>query len=168
MPAYSFQQRFVPALLAGLEPGPWVPGMKRMTIRAPRKRAPRLGALVHLFAGMRTRDCRKLGAAPSVIVLRVAIGWGAEGFTVGPTRKSWVAAPVRRAELPSVLTDLWIKGQLHGEQLHALAQADGFADAAEMEAFFGRHLSVDRPDQCWAEFDLIAWAPAGGSHADPR
>ena len=34
MVAYSFKQRFVEPIRRGLEPGPWVPGMKRQTVRA--------------------------------------------------------------------------------------------------------------------------------------
>jgi hypothetical protein len=31
--AYKFADPFVPAVIAGLQPGPWAPGMKRQTIR---------------------------------------------------------------------------------------------------------------------------------------
>jgi len=52
MPAYSFNERFVPMV---------VDGSKRQTIRAFRLRqVPRIGQKAHLFFGMRTKNCRKL------------------------------------------------------------------------------------------------------------
>lgn len=51
MVAYSFQPRFIEPIRAGL---------KRQTIRAHRKRHARPGEAIQLYAGMRTRHCRKI------------------------------------------------------------------------------------------------------------
>lgn len=51
MPAYSFQQRFVPMVLEG---------SKRHTIRKRRKYAPKKGDNLQLYYGMRTKWCKKL------------------------------------------------------------------------------------------------------------
>lgn len=63
MVAYSFNKRFADRIVAGLEPGPLLPGMKRQTIRAPRKRHARPGEELQLYVGMRTLSCRLLGRA---------------------------------------------------------------------------------------------------------
>lgn len=51
MPAYSFQQRFVPMVKEGT---------KKQTIRTFRKSPPRIGQKAHLYTGMRTKNCQKL------------------------------------------------------------------------------------------------------------
>ena len=53
MPAYNFQPVFAAAVEAG-----W----KVQTIRAKRKNRPRVGQMAHCFTGLRTRQCRRLGA----------------------------------------------------------------------------------------------------------
>lgn len=60
MVAYSFNGRFVPAILAG---------RKRQTIRGHRKRHARPGEEMQLFTGMRTRSC-KLLARPICAAVR--------------------------------------------------------------------------------------------------
>ncbi len=60
MVAYSFQKLFAPAIESGV---------KRQTVRAPRKRHARVGELLQLYCGMRTRSCRKL--IPDPICSRV-------------------------------------------------------------------------------------------------
>ncbi len=51
MVAYSFDRRFVPAIVSGA---------KRQTIRAHRARHARPGETLQLYTGMRTRQCRKI------------------------------------------------------------------------------------------------------------
>lgn len=51
MVAYSFAPQFAEAVALG---------NKRQTVRAHRRRHARLGEAVQLYAGMRTRQCRKL------------------------------------------------------------------------------------------------------------
>ncbi len=57
MPAYSFQERFIPSIKDG---------SKTHTIRAPRKGRSRhamAGDELYLYYGMRTKWCRKIGEA---------------------------------------------------------------------------------------------------------
>lgn len=69
MPAFNFQQRFVPGVENGLARIAHAPPVhrdvrqKRQTIRARRKdgRDPKPGDTLKLFTGMRTKQCVKLG-----------------------------------------------------------------------------------------------------------
>lgn len=54
MTSYSFDRRFVPAILAGT---------KAQTIRSPRKNQVKAGGTVHIFTGLRTKHTRRIGAA---------------------------------------------------------------------------------------------------------
>lgn len=54
MPAYNFQAQFVPMILAGT---------KRHTIRRRRKQPTRVGDILWLFTGLRTKECRLLVGA---------------------------------------------------------------------------------------------------------
>jgi hypothetical protein len=158
MPAYSFQKRFVPALLAGLEPGPWVPGMKRQTIRRQRKQRPQVDTRVVLYTGMRTRHCRKLGEGLLNVTFELLIGWREGRFAVAP-----VFDLRRHADLfGRILRPLVLATQdrpLTGPTLDDFACADGFADAADMEAFWSASRNPDQPDDCCEIFDLITWRP---------
>jgi hypothetical protein len=51
MPAYSFNERFVPMVLDGT---------KRQTIRARRKNPAKVGDTLYLLSGLRTRNCKRL------------------------------------------------------------------------------------------------------------
>lgn len=71
MVAYSYKARFVEPIRLGLEPGPWIPGMKRQTIRADRKRHARPGEEIQHYRGMRTRQCFLIGRAICEAVRRI-------------------------------------------------------------------------------------------------
>jgi hypothetical protein len=67
MPAYSFQERFIPFLLDG---------SKDHTVRAERtgrSRHARPGDRIYLYYGMRTKWCRKIGEAICSAVRRIRI-----------------------------------------------------------------------------------------------
>jgi hypothetical protein len=166
MPAYNFKHRFVPQIIAGLEPGPWVPGMKRHTIRTPRKRQTRVGETIQLQTGPRFTPHR-IGSARIVAVIPIDVGFLGDEFVVGrifqqhdgrchELEENWsalVAAPlIPVAEYIAVVT---------GAELDAFARADGFADAADMRAFW----DLDRPrDACRPEdggfaMEIVAWVP---------
>jgi hypothetical protein len=85
MVAYSFQKRFVGHVAAGLEPGPWCPGMKRHTLRLPR--AGRQGHArpeqpVHLYTGMRTRHCRLIGRAVARVQIPIWLVFNGEHLSL--------------------------------------------------------------------------------------
>lgn len=167
MPCYNFKRRFVPQLVAGLEPGPWVPGMKRHTIRTPRKRQTRVGEAIQLQTGPRFTP-QRIGTGRVVAVIPIDVGFLGDQFVVGrlfeqrdsrchELEERWqdhVAPPLLPvAEHGDVLT---------GEALDAFARADGFADVADMRAFW----DLDRPrDACRPEderfaMEIVAWVPA--------
>lgn len=160
MAAYSFNRRFIPPLLAGLEPGPWMPGMKRHTLRRPRPQGhARPGQRVDLYTGMRTKQCRLLGRAPMALQMPIGVGFIGDDFRI------W-----RRAGDALIVEEhAWALYQLtHALALsppatyfsdHAaecFARADGFEDLAAMRAFFAA--DGKKGDR---QFDmvLIAWAP---------
>jgi hypothetical protein len=184
MVAYSFQKRFADAVLAGLEPGPWRPGMKRWTLRHDRRRHARPGEAVQLYTGMRTRSCRLLGRAQCQAVVPVLIGWDDAGrwtidldFTahVDDLRViaewPWIPAPLRdlveQASVGREPEDGAPLG-LDDEALDRFARADGFTSAAEMEAFFIEGTPDRRryPALGWGMW-LITWSPPHGDPADP-
>jgi hypothetical protein len=100
----NFQTRFV-ALVEQ--------GKKRQTIRAERKdgRQPRVGDTIRLYAGMRTKNCRRLGDSVIASVDRITIA--DDGVR--------------------------IEGRLlMGVERHALAVADGFSDWTAMRDWFSK------------------------------
>lgn len=171
MVAYSFQKRFLPKIVAGLEPGPWLPGMKRHTMRQPRSgrsRHARPGETIQLYTGMRTKHCRQVGRVRCIGLVPMCVAFDDAGdFLVfrcrdelGGEARGWLrdyehlAQPVRHLlENPPELA-------LNFAALDAFAQADGFDGAAAMAAFFASTIPDGREAR-WAHLDLvlIAWAP---------
>jgi hypothetical protein len=161
MVAYSFQKRFVGHLQAGLEPGPWVPGMKRHTLRLPRRNGhARPEQPVQLYTGMRTRQCRLVGraVARAQIPVRIYVGDG-QPFTLarsdGPAPRSRVAG---LAPVVQQLLDMPPHVLLGRDDMEAFARSDGFADAVAMEAFF--EVPAAEPGVVWSlEMILVGWEP---------
>ncbi|MDO9499017.1 hypothetical protein [Falsiroseomonas sp.] len=161
MVAYSFQKRFVDFVQAGLEPGPWCPGMKRHTLRAPRMgRAghARPEQPVQLYTAMRTKQCRLIGRGVARVQIPVTLIHIDEERPLvlkrckGPAPRSHVVelAPVVRHIL-----DMPIGAFIVGEQMEEFARTDGFRDLTEMAAFF--KAPQDRPARM--DLVLIGWAP---------
>lgn len=68
MPAYNFQEPFVPLILNG---------SKCTTIRG---REAKVGALAYLFTGMRTKACVKLGVSEIIFCKPIALGRSDSGM----------------------------------------------------------------------------------------
>ena len=160
MVAYSFQKRFIGQVLAGLEPGPWLPGMKRHTLRTPREgrsQHARPEQPVHLYTAMRTKQCRQLGRAVCRLRMPVLMLW--DGETLGIARATGAAPRSRVGDLAPVVQELLSAPPLCGffhETMDEFARTDGFADAEEMARFF------DAPSHAGAfakHMVLIAWSP---------
>lgn len=64
MPAYNFQKQFVPMILAGT---------KGTTIRKRRKYPVKVGDIVWLYTGMRTKECKLLAGAPCIRIEPIVI-----------------------------------------------------------------------------------------------
>ncbi len=107
MPAVNFQKRFADAVESG---------EKRQTIRAYRRdgRDPKPGDTLHLFTGMRTRQCRKLGEQVCVDVTPILIG--PSGIALHPYTDECLARTPVDADTEAV--------------------ADGFESFAAMRAWF--------------------------------
>ena len=118
MVAYSFKQRFVEPIEIGLQPGPWMPGMKRQTIRADRKRHAQAGEEIQLYRGMRTQQCFLIGRSVCQAIKPIWLSFG------GPPR----ATP--RVEITG--------GELirSAKALDHFARCDGFADWAALDRFW--------------------------------
>lgn len=162
MPAYSFQKRFVGHVLAGLEPGPWLPGMKRHTLRAPRdgrQGHARPEQPVHLFTAMRTKHCRKLGIATARVQLPVRILVGPGVFTL--ERRPGAAPRSRVRDLAPIVQQLLDQAPempLDAERMEEFARTDGFASAAEMASFFEAPAAAD--GGTWhLNLVLVGWTP---------
>jgi hypothetical protein len=170
MAAYSFQKRFIPHILAGLESGPWLPGMKRHTLRRPRvgrQGHARPEQPVHLFTGMRTKACRKLGLAVASVQIPVTLATAWHGHPLVLMRRDGAVTLGRTGHLAPVVQLLLFTAPgfvLCGEAMEEFARADGFADLTDMLRFF------DAPAGQPATLDmvLIGWRPRSGEggHAD--
>lgn len=123
MPALNFQARFARAVELGL---------KRQTCRLRRKRPIKPGDTLHLYTGMRTKQCRRLCAARTCL-------------EVVPLKIVLSAAISRDA--------LWLRGQRVTDYwlMTAFAVFDGFKDWREMRDWLAKNHG--------ANFDgvLIRW-----------
>jgi len=120
MPAYNFQERFEPMIRAGT---------KVHTIRARRRYGVKVGDVLSLYVGMRTKGCRLIGRAPCVKVEPVVI------------------YPWRHQVL--------VGGQvLSNSRAMELARRDGFAELASFFKFFQRY-----GRECLEDFEVIWWDP---------
>lgn len=102
MPALNFKAQFAPLV---------ADGRKLCTMR--RSPAP-IGATVYLFAGMRTKACKRLGSGTIVHCVPVSLGRLQNGRPFG----------------------LLAKKKMTIEELMDLAHQDGFADSGEMVDWF--------------------------------
>ncbi len=157
MVAYSFQKRFVGRVQAGLEPGPWLPGMKRHTLRLPRQRGhARLDDALQLYTAMRTKHCRLIGRAIATHVISVTVLVGSEHpFSL---RSEMGQASWEAPEMAAPIIHRLIRSgrPLAADEMEEFARTDGFASTAEMRAFF------DAPSEAglWRlPMTLIAWRP---------
>lgn len=116
MVAYSFQQRFVPAIESGAKPH---------TIRGPRRRHARPGDELQLYAGMRTRSCRLIRRARCRSVLAIALRFGARPLvSLFPLMEKEPGHLARVGERIEVV------------DLDRFAVSDGFADFDDMARFW--------------------------------
>lgn len=130
MVAYSFRPRFIDAIRAGLGHPMSVeafaagmdqfgnvlkPHPKRQTIRAVGKRRhARVGEVLQLYTGMRTKQCQSIGVAKCTAVRDIQITFGKlSGATIG--------GPIEF---------------FGGNDLDGFAQRDGFANWSEMVKFW--------------------------------
>lgn len=105
MPALNFKSQFADDVESG---------KKRQTIRPIRKRPIKVGDDLHLYTGMRTKICRKLGMGICGSVMPVRID-----------------AKQKRVVLNGM--PLWFH-----HEIDELARADGFASIGEFFDFFKR------------------------------
>jgi hypothetical protein len=120
MVAYSFNTAFVPLIEAGI---------KRQTIRLPRRRHARPGERIQLYQGMRTRDCRKLIPDPLCV--------GVDEVRIDLRPVGQAGGGSMREALERVMLE--VNGiPLHGEAADAYARGDGFP-GLERLGFGPRH-----------------------------
>lgn len=119
MVAYSFKQRFVKPIEVGLSSVSlsFDPPPKRQTIRAHGKRRhARPGEELQLYYGMRTKQCRLIGRARCISVEPIKIEVFAAAFQI------------------------YVGGK--NVDREAMAQEDGFQDAADMWSFWEREHGI--------------------------
>lgn len=127
MPALGFRPQYAALILAG---------RKDQTIRAPRKVPIKPGDRLHLFTGMRTKNCRKIGTAVCSEVFHLYLSHHLR--TCGTTST----------------------GPFTCEERDALARRDGFANWDELRTvLWNMHPGREA-------FDVIRWhrfEPAEGA-----
>jgi len=102
MPAINFRKRFAEMVESGI---------KQQTIRRERKHPIKVGDLLYLYTGMRTKYCRKIGEAVCKSMESITID--REGIKLG-------------------------KCYLTGQQQHDVAWADGFRHLYEFVDWFNK------------------------------
>jgi len=114
-------------------------GEKRQTIRAKGKRVYKVGDTLHLFTGMRTKSCERLGRAKCMGVATLRFE-GPERWRFLRTtgRPTFALAWCRRGRL------------LPLRRLRDLAMADGFEGIAAFERWFGEHPPMQK-------YTVITW-----------
>lgn len=106
---------------------------KTQTVRSGRKRHARPGETLQLYTGMRTRSCKLIATATCVAVSPIR-------FDFRPDRE---------------MVEVHHRAAVQPAELDFFAQSDGFADWADLKAFWAReHEGVER----W-EGVLIQWDP---------
>lgn len=123
MPAINFQARFADAVKSGL---------KRQTIRPVRRGRPiKIGDLLRLYTGQRTKDCRFLGSGRCDGVARITMD-------LAPKKKPVIFIGSR---------------QLPMETFESMAKSDGFKNWREMREWFS--------DRYGGKFEgvVIRWTP---------
>lgn len=141
MVAYSFNRRFVGPIVAGLEPGPLLPGMKRQTIRGPRRRHALPGEELQLYTGMRTTSCKLLGRAVCEASQPVEIIIGDGGHV--------------RVSVDGV--------EIQGRDLEAFARADGFRDLGDFHTWWDAARPREHGIEATVGYVLIRWRPTAGA-----
>lgn len=133
MPAYNFQKQFVPMILDGSKPH---------TIRRRRKYPTKVGDVLKLFTGMRTKQCRQFAEAVCVKIVPVEI--------YPFEKKISIYAP------ESNHPDLSPKGWrfLIGWDEMILCKRDGFKSRNEFYKFFEQYKCESLND-----FEIIVWDP---------
>lgn len=135
MPAYSFQQQFVPFVESGA---------KTHTIRGKRKNRPKPGQPFYGYYAQRTKHCRKLVESTITRVQDITIE---QGERVCDTE-------VRASERLNVywnIPKITIDGEvLARDEAEALAVRDGFRDLLAMSAFWP-------PERLPFSGDIIHW-----------
>ena len=106
MPAYNFKVEFAP-LIEG--------GRKRQTIRKRRRRPTKVGDILYLYTGMRTKNCRSLGRVVCAAVHEITIT--EDGM-----------------ELDGAPMVAW--------EQYQMAYSDGFDSIDEFRAFFRTHYGL--------------------------
>lgn len=158
MVAYSFDKRFIGHVLAGLEPGPWLPGMKRHTLRAPREgrsQHARPEQPVQLYTAMRSKQCRQLGRAVCRLRMPVTLVFAGGMLSI---RRRWGATPRSKvADLAPIVQQLLARDRLESPaEIDEFARTDGFANAPAMAAYFEAPTSLQTYHM---QMVLIAWSP---------
>jgi hypothetical protein len=126
MPAYSFKKQFVPAVESG---------KKTITIRKTLRGASK-GKTAHLYYGLRTKQCRKIGEGVIEFALPIKFYETSDGKFV---------ALVGTEEISTH------KAHLVCDGLHRLALDDGFDSVEAMHAFFKEQYTLP------FEGFVIAW-----------
>jgi hypothetical protein len=132
MPAYNFKKEFAPMILSGRKPH---------TIRRRRKNPTKVGDMLYLYTGMRTKACEKIAETPCTRVQPVVI---------------WP----NQYEIYFILDSGPVL--LTAKESIDLAIADGFSNVADFFDFFGG--TYGDPERFLVElddFEIIYWDPAG-------
>ncbi|WP_447727258.1 hypothetical protein [Sphingomonas koreensis] len=135
MVAYSFAPQFVDAVASGA---------KLQTVRAPRRRHAQAGEPVQLYAGMRTKHCRKL-------------------VPVDPTVLDVRHITIRLSDAdPSLVIDaIEIEGvPLSDAEIEVFATADGFGTAPSARRRMGLFWQKAHPGVEHFEGVVIRWGDA--------
>ena len=119
MPAYNFQPQFVPMILDRSKPH---------TIRRRRKKPTKVGDMLWLYVGQRTKKSLLIASAPCIDI---------EPILIYPTDMK-IATP---------------KGEMSVDAINRLSRRDGFEDTYAFFEFFKRY-----KQEILVDFEIIWWS----------
>lgn len=123
MPGYNFKAQFADDVESG---------KKAQTIRPRRKRPTKVGDMLYMFTGMRTKQCRKLGQWRCTSVEPIEIYEHGIAFVGIEHELRW----------------------LSDDKLKQLARDDGFKDIYRLYDFFSKQYGIPAKD-----LEIIKWDP---------
>ncbi len=129
MPAYNFKKEFVPMILDGSKPH---------TIRRRRKRPTRVGDVLYLFTGLRTKQCKLVAISECVKIEPILL--------IPEAMIIWISSSqvdINESNMRPLSID----------EINDLAHRDGFEDTYDFFDFFKRY-----KEGFLYDFEIIWWS----------
>ncbi len=134
-------------------------GNKRCSIRPKGKRLRKAGEKVHLFTGLRTKECRKLGIAPCLKVTPIWMSCCTGHVVIDVEYQGDISSRYIRVYdrfekfIPSKIKTHWITTK----EKEKIIKADGFENEHEFDRFFLNQYELGAHPTFLTEFQIVEW-----------